>query len=210
MKRLLIVGAGGFGREMWNYLQDHPDCGRAWTVQGFLDDGADALEGYDYPVGIVGTIRDYAPQPDDLLVNGLGLPQAKQACLGPLRERGGCFLTFVHPSARIGRNVRLGIGTVVCPEVILTADITVGDFVVFNVRCSAGHDSRVGTWSTLSCYSEVTGYAQVGEGVFMGSHAAVLPRMQVGDDATLGAGAIVVGHVRPGQTVFGVPARPIR
>ncbi len=209
MQNLMIVGAGGFAREVCGYALSHPDCGVRWAVKGFLDDNPAALKGFDYPVGIVGSIRDYQPQPGDLFVNGLGLPKVKLACLPPLLERGAEFLTFIHPRSLLGPNVTLGRGCVLCPDVILTADVTVGDFVVLNCRCCAGHDSRIGSWSTLSAFCDVTGYAEVGERVFMGSHACVIPGKRIGDGALLGAGSVAIRNLPGEKTSFGVPAKPI-
>lgn len=209
MKRLWIVGAGGFGREVYHWARALPACGQEWEVAGFLDANRDALSGFDYPVGVVDDPADFKPAENDLLVCALGLPRAKQSVCGDLRARRAQFLTLVHPSVIIGGNVRLGEGVVLCPGVILTADIDVGDFAMVNCQSSLGHDVRLGAWSTLSAHCDLTGRVRVGEGVFAGSGARVIPGRQVGDWATLGAGCVVTRNVRPGVTVFGAPAREI-
>ena len=43
MKKLYIVGAGGFGREVYAWVKQHPEFNKSWTLEGFLDDNADAL-----------------------------------------------------------------------------------------------------------------------------------------------------------------------
>lgn len=209
MKRLLIVGAGGFGRELFAWCRQHPGCGSAWEISGFLDERLDALAGFDYPVGVVGRVTDYEPKPDDLLVCALGNPKSKGAACQALGARGAEFLTFVHPSAVLGANVRLGRGVVLCPNVVLTSDIELGDFVMFNVGASAGHDVRIGSWTTVSGHCDITGKCRVGERVFFGSHATVIPGRQIGDDCIIGAGAVVMMNVKPGTTMVGNPARPL-
>lgn len=206
---LYIVGAGGFGREVWNWLSGHPDQDVRWSVRGFLDDAVDALRGYDYPVGIVGPISGHVPDPEALYVCGIGLPKIKEAVCPPLEANGARFLTLVHPTAIIGRNVVLGLGTVVCPGVIITADVTVGRFVTLNCRSGLGHDATVGDFSTISAYCDVTGHVAIGRGVMMGSHAVVIPGKSVGDHATVGAGAIVMSRVPPGVTVYCSAARQL-
>lgn len=89
----------------------------------------------------------------------------------------------------------------------LTVDVTVGNFVTINRFSSAGHDVVIGDGCTLSCYCDVTGYARLGRGVFLGSHASVLPGVCIGDFAVIGAGSVVLRQVSPGKTVFGVPAK---
>jgi sugar O-acyltransferase (sialic acid O-acetyltransferase NeuD family) len=206
---LYIVGAGGFGREVWNWLNSHPDHGVQWTIDGFLDDSPNALAGFDYPVTVVGSVGGHQPDPAALYVCGIGLPKVKEAVCRSLEERGARFLTLVHPTAIVGRNVLLGTGTVVCPGVIITADVKVGRFVTLNCRCGLGHDVTVGDFSTLSAFCDVTGRAVLGRGVMLGSHAAVIPDKSVGDYATVGAGAVVMTKVPAGATVYCPPARQL-
>lgn len=212
MKRLrfLIVGAGGFGREVLQWSRDAGLDQGECVIHGFLDDDPRALDeagGVGLP--ITGTIRDYAPREDEMLICGLGLPRAKWTCLRALVERGARFKTVVHPTALVGQNVRLGTGCIICPGVVLTVDIAVGEFVTFNCYSSVGHDGCVGDWSTLSGYASVSGKCKIGKGVFLGSHVAMLPSLSIGDWATVGAGSVAWRSVPPRTTVFGVPARAI-
>jgi sugar O-acyltransferase (sialic acid O-acetyltransferase NeuD family) len=209
MKSVLIVGAGGFGRELLAWCGQDPACGREWTVRGFLDDNLKVLEGRDMPVGVVGTVADYQPQAGEELLCAIGLPVVKRRVVETLKSRGAAFRRFVHPSVVMGRNVRLGEGAVLCPGVILTSDITVGDFVMFNCGASAGHDVKVGRYTTVSGHCDLTGFVQVGEEVFFGSGARVIPGKRVGDKAVVGAGSVVIMNVSPGSTVMGVPARSL-
>jgi sugar O-acyltransferase (sialic acid O-acetyltransferase NeuD family) len=207
MKRLLIVGAGGFGREMFNWVRQHPDHGLLWTVGGFLDDNKDALVGYSYTPGIVGSIKGYQPAKDDILVLGLALPKVKKAVVEPLLAAGAEFLTFVHPTVVLGANVSIGKGGVVCPNAVITSDIQIGDFVTINCLSTVGHDAWLGDYVTLSAHCDVTGFCRVDEGAFFGSHACMIPRTKVGAWATVGAGSIVIINVPPSVTVIGSPAR---
>lgn len=43
MKRLSLVGAGGFARELYSIVQRAPAHGREWSIAGFLDDTPAAL-----------------------------------------------------------------------------------------------------------------------------------------------------------------------
>jgi sugar O-acyltransferase (sialic acid O-acetyltransferase NeuD family) len=210
MKRLVIVGAGGFAREVLSYALAHPACGTEWQPAGFLDDNPGALTGFDTPVGLLGSIRDHRPAPDELFVNGLGLPEAKRRCVEALKARGATFISLVHPSALIGASTEVGEGTVICPGVVLTCDIRLGVFNVLNCLSTVGHDAVIGDWTTLSGHCDITGHVTVGSGVFFGSRASVIPGRRVGDNAVVGAGAVVVGHVPEGRTVFGNPAKVLK
>ncbi len=208
MKKLYIIGAGGFGREAYAWARQHPDCGSQWELAGFLDDNPAALREFGDFAPIVPLVG-HRPMADTLYLNGLALPELKQRFLPPLVAAGAQFLSFVHPTAKVGDRVTLGRGVVLCPGAIVTSDATLGDFVVLNLRATVGHDAVVGAWTTASAHCDVTGFVKIGEGVFMGSRASIIPGRQVGDGAKLGAGSVVFANVAPGVTVFGNPARPL-
>lgn len=207
MANLYIVGAGGFGREVYGWLLDAVDLSAEIQFSGFLDDNLEALAGFDYPVGVVAPASGFTPGAEDVFICGVGSVELKQDLCAPLLERGARFMTLVHPTAVLGRNVVLGAGVVICPRVTLTCDIEVGAMTMINCHSSAGHDCRIGAWSTISAHCDLTGCTQIGESVFMGSGARVIPGKRVGDGARIGAGSVVVRQVEAGQTVFGNPAR---
>lgn len=207
MKHLIIAGAGGFGREVFAWASAHPDCGREWEIAGFLDDHPAALDGFDYPVGILGTVADYLPREGEVFLCAIGAPAVKRTVCEALLQRAAEFISLVHPTAVLGRNVTIGRGVIVCPYAIITCDVSIGDFVAINCHSSVGHDVRIGDWATLSGHCDVTGQTELGEMAFLGSGARVLPLKKVGARALVGAGSVVIGHVPAEAKVFGNPAR---
>jgi sugar O-acyltransferase (sialic acid O-acetyltransferase NeuD family) len=206
MKQLHIVGAGGFGRECHAWASQHPDCGKAWVIAGFLDDNAAALR----PYGDFAPVRPLAghrPAADNLYLCGIGMPGLKEKLIAPLLAAGAQFLTFVHPQAMVGPRVKLGCGSVICPGAILSTDINLGEFVLVNLNSTIGHDATLGDWTSLSAQCDITGHVKVADRVFMGSRASVIPGKKVGSGSIVGAGAVVVADVPPGVTVVGNPAR---
>jgi sugar O-acyltransferase (sialic acid O-acetyltransferase NeuD family) len=208
MKKLLIVGAGGFGRELYVWASQHPDCGRAWELEGFLDDNAHALQSFGSFAQVM-PLTGHVVDPAKLYLCGLGLPPMKEKLLQPLLAAGANFPVFIHPRAVVGDRVKFGRGVVLCPGAIASADIALGDFVMLNLHTTVGHDASVGAWSTLSSHCDVTGRVQVADRVFMGSRVSIIPGQTVGSGATLGAGAVVIRDVPAGVTVVGNPARVI-
>lgn len=206
-RNLYIVGAGGFGREVYCWLKDIFPLERDWQFCGFLDDAPDALDGMNYEKGVVAPIHGFIPKQSDVFVCGLGSVPAKMKLCQPLIDRGAQFLTLIHPSVVIGDNVKLGTGVVLCPGVVLTCDISLGAMVMINCHSSAGHDVTIGDWSTISGHCDLTGYTKLGTGVFFGSGARIIPGKSVGDNAVVGAGAVVIRSVAVEQKVFGNPAR---
>lgn len=206
-QKVVIVGAGGLGRELFAYLSAEPD---RFEVLGFIDDSPeDPLEGYDYPVGVLSSISAYQPREDEQLLLAIMSPKAKARVTGQLKEKGGRFLTYIHPSAFIGHNVCLGEGVVIAPHCILTADIAVGDFFFLNTSSTLGHDVRVGDWVSINGKCEMCGSVALGDRVLVGACATIIPEKKVASDAFVGAGSVVVSDVVQTVTVFGNPAKKI-
>lgn len=210
MRRLIIVGAGGFGREVLVWAQDCQAQSKKWEIGGFLDDNHNALKVLNYDLPVIGSIKDYQPKEGDCFVMGIGNPtRRKLAIAESLMKRGAEFINLIHPTAGIGNNVTLGKGCVLCPNARITCDAKIGNFVTLNCQAGIGHDAIIGDGCTLSSYSVISGGGQLGKGVYLGVHSGILPKAKVGDFATIGAGSVVFKNVKPGTTVLGVPAKKI-
>lgn len=210
MKNVVIVGGGGFGRELACWLEQTLEHD-AMRIAGFLDDGfavgAPVHVAYRYPV--LGAIADYVIGEHDLFVLAIGAPAAKLRIAAELEARGAVFMSVIHPSALLARTAVLGKGVVMCPFSLVSADAEIGNFVALNAYTSIGHDAVVGAGCTLSAHVDITGSVVLGQGVFAGTHAAVLPKVKVGAGATIGAGAIVARNVAAGTTVYAMPAKKL-
>jgi sugar O-acyltransferase (sialic acid O-acetyltransferase NeuD family) len=209
MKKMHIVGAGGFGRELHSWALRHPAHGRDWRFAGFLDDNPDALKEYGRFAPVTG-LRGHLPGPDCVYLCGLGLPAVKARLTEPLLQAGAEFISLIHESVILGERIRLGRGVILCPGAVLTCDITLGDFVTINLSTTIGHDVTVGDWTTVSSQCDLTGHVKVAEGVFIGSKASVINSRTIGSGSLVGAGAIVVRDVPSGATVAGNPAATLK
>lgn len=208
-KKLFIVGAGGFGREVYGLAQDVAAAGADWIIAGFLDYNDNALDKYCYPINNYGDPAVYQPAGDDYFVCAIGDPVAKLSIITQLKLKGAEFITLIHPNALIGPNCVVGEGCILCAGAVLTADVRVGNFVTINIHSGVGHDAIIDDGCTLSPHVDITGGVQLGKGVFLGSHATVLPKVKVGDFAKIGAGSVVIRNVPAHGVVFGVPAKTI-
>jgi sugar O-acyltransferase (sialic acid O-acetyltransferase NeuD family) len=207
LPKLVIIGAGGFGREMLAWARQSVQFEREWTIKGFIDDNLKALDGKSTPATLLGTVQDYAPATDDVFICAMGIPQVKRRCCELLLARGARFTRLIHRTAVVGDNVEMADGVVLCPFTVVSANNRLGRSVAINLHSSIDHDACVGDWSQVNCHCDLTAAVEIGREVFFGSSVAIIPGVKVGDGAYLGAGSVVLRDVPPGAKVFGVPAR---
>lgn len=207
MKDLYIVGAGGCGREVLQIVKDINNMqGPTWNIKGFLDDTEDPLGGKACDYSVVGTIKDYVPKANEVLVMGIASPQAKQKLVPLLLERGAKFETVIHPSARYGEFNTIGKGVVIYGGFRMSVNIEIGNFVTL-LDCILGHDVQIGDFSTISGGCRLLGNVKAGNRTFMGASSIAAPYSVIEDDAYVGAGSVVLRRVKAGRRVFGNPAR---
>jgi sugar O-acyltransferase (sialic acid O-acetyltransferase NeuD family) len=212
MSGLVIVGAGGFGREVYEIARALTEAGRAdWRVEGFVDDSpAPETTALLDRLGtrLLGPVDDLLERSARIeVVLAVGSPVARRALAARLGPAGHVYPTLIHPDATLGGDVELGAGAVICPGARLSTHVSVGDHVHIDQNATVGHDTVVGAFSRLNPQACVSGTVTVGKGALVGAGATVLQGLHVGDGAVVGAGAVVVRDVAPGATVKGVPAR---
>lgn len=210
MKHLVIIGAGGYGREMFGAAMGAVGFGVDFDVKGFLDACADALDGFRGYPPIIGTPEGYAPQADDVFITALGSIASRRKCAEQLERRGAKFISIVHKTATLGPNVEVGAGSFIAPNVTLTADIRVGRHAAVFHNSSVGHDSVLDDFSHVYAQCAIGGAVHLGTGAVVYPGAVIVPRRTIGENAVVGAGSTVVLNVRPGVTVFGSPAREVK
>ena len=113
---------------------------------------------------------------------------------------------MIMPCMRIGNNSHIARLSIVAAGggVTIGENCAISSFVsIFSVTNVGGSDGS-GELSTAE------GPVTIGDRVFIGANAAILPGVTIGDGATVAAGAVVTQNVPPGETVGGVPAKPLK
>jgi sugar O-acyltransferase (sialic acid O-acetyltransferase NeuD family) len=208
--RLIIVGCGGFGREVLGIAAACQRAGLPLTVAGFVDDAPSdhdlsALHRLKTPY--LGPVTPADSSSDEFaFIVAIGSSTARRRVvhrLGPAARHA----VLVHPDSTIGPGVDVGPGSVIAPGVRLSTNIRVGSHVHLDQNATVGHDSVIGDFARLNPSACVSGAVSVGAGALIGANATVLQGLTIGRDTTVGAGAVVTRNVAENAVVRGVPAR---
>lgn len=120
------------------------------------------------------------------------------------------FISAIHPSAIIGKNVIIGKGVVVMPGVIINSDSVIEDFCIINTKSSVGHECQVGKFASLASNVTLGGNVKIGNYSAISISATILNNKNVGSHSVIGAGAIVTKDCLDKAVYYGVPAKKIR
>lgn len=212
MKPLVLVGAGGLGREVAETVRAINAVRPTWDLVGFVDDRPALVGGTVDGLPVLSPVATAAAgwaavavctgRPDDYasrlrLVERLGLPPSRYA-------------TLVHPTAVVPASATIGPGSVVLATTVLTASVEVGAHVVVMPAVVLTHDDRVADFVTIGAGARLAGRVSVHRGAYLGAGALVREDVTVGEWALVGMGAVVTTDVPPAEVWAGIPARRLR
>ncbi|MPM29812.1 GDP-perosamine N-acetyltransferase [bioreactor metagenome] len=206
MKKIIIIGAGGYGRELLQWVKDINEYKPTWIIAGFIDDDLDSLEGIDCDYPIIGRLSDWEPKEDEEFALAIGNPKTKEKIVKIMKDKNAVFANVIHPTATLTKFSKYGEGLVMFPQSKLSVNSQVGDFVTI-LSSGIGHDVQIGDYTTISGLCSVLRNVRIGKRVFLASNVAVAQDIVVEDDAYLGIGSVVIKNVPAGAKVFGNPAR---
>ena len=173
-KRLLVISAGDYGREVAWLARSIPNALRDWEFEGFLDGRPNILKRYSGVGPILGTPESYEIKENDRFVCSIGSIDDLRKYSELIEKRGGLFVNVIHPSALIGERTKIGVGCIVWPNATITTDVTIGSHVSIHPNVVVAHDAVIGSFSILSAGSFVGGHARLDQEVFL-KHGAVVP-----------------------------------
>lgn len=212
LKKLYIVGSGGFGREVLWLVQRINNLIPTWEVVGFIDDN-ETLHGTRQDNYLVLGDCDYFTELNEevWVICSIGSAKAKKAVIDRLSEMEHVkFATLIDPSVIMSERVVIGEGTVICAGTIVTVDIQIGKHVVLNLDCTVGHDAVIEDYVTIYPSVNISGNVVVGQGTELGTGCQVIQGKNIGKQSVIGAGAVVVRDIPDRCTAVGSPAKPIK
>jgi sugar O-acyltransferase (sialic acid O-acetyltransferase NeuD family) len=206
IKNIVIVGAGGLGKEtavLINQINQHQPT---WRLLGFYDDGVSTGTTIA-SVPVLGTIAQLNQQQELNVVIAIGDPAIKEKIVNRITNTAIVYPVLIHPKAVVGDNIMVGEGSIITAGCVLTIDSNIGKHVLINLNATIGHDVTVGEYSSIMPGAHISGFVTMGKAVFIGTGAAVLQHLSIAPHSIVGAGAVVNKSITETATVVGVPAR---
>lgn len=194
-----IIGAGGFGREVYWSLSS---IERLNTVF-FVDDVYWKENNNEiYP------LSKFDPEEYEVVV-AVGSPVARKKIIDALPESTK-FFTHIHKSAQLlAPDIEIGEGSIICANSIITTNVKIGKHCHLNLSSTVGHDTVIGDFFTTAPGAKISGNCRIGDYVYFGTNASVREKINICDNVTIGLNAGVVKNIIEPGTYVGVPVKKI-
>ncbi|MBC8060001.1 MAG: acetyltransferase [Clostridiaceae bacterium] len=210
MKDIIIIGAGGVGREVAFLIEQINEKEPTWNILGFLDDNPVIHNTYINGYRVIGEIDGINTIPDVYVTCALTGFEVKRKIVENLIKTNKKFANLIHPSVTISSTNSLGEGVIIYPGVVMTTNISIGNYVVLSPNCGIGHESVIEDYTSVLWNVNISGNVSVGMGCLLGTGSTIIQNIKVGRETTIGAGAVVVNDLPERCTVVGVPAKIIK
>jgi sugar O-acyltransferase (sialic acid O-acetyltransferase NeuD family) len=208
MDKIVIIGAGGFGREVHWMIEELNRNQWKWDFLGYIDDNIPVgtiINGYP----VIGNVEWLSDKKLNV-VCAIAEPNSKKNVIEKLYLTSNLFPILIHPNVSISRFVDIGEGSIICSGAILTVNIKIGKYVLINVNSTIGHDSIIQDYSTILPSASISGNVILNERVIIGTGARILQGLIIGENSFIGAGAVVTKNVPNNVISLGIPAKTLK
>ena len=213
MKDIIIIGAGGVGREVTFIIEEINKQTPTLNILGFIDDNKEihgkVINGYSI-LGDLSYLDNYEKKEEKpKVIIAIANYNVKKNIVFKLNNKFN-FATIIHPEVSLHNTVTIGNGSIIYKGVIMTTNITIGNHVIVSPKCGIGHNSIIKDYVSLLWNVNISGNDVIEEGVLIGSAATVIQGKNVAQGAIIGAGAVVVKDILSNTTNVGVPSSVIK
>ena len=203
-----LLGAGGFAREIESWYHN-TEFSKKYNLEGYFDDDVNALVEIENDFAILDVFTHGELWKEKNILVAIASCEVKAHLEKQLIINNCNILNFKHTTTLVGNNSKLGKGYVLCPYVIISCNVTIGDLVSINSGSQIGHDVKIGNYTSIMANVDIGGGAIIGNNVFIGSNAVILPGVKIPDNTRIGAGSVVLKSIKQVGTYFGNPAKKI-
>lgn len=208
MRDLVIVGAGGFGRETIDVVRAINSVTPTWRLLGVIDDAPSEANLERLRALDVAHLGSLADTPADAAVAiGVGSPRARTAIVSALSSPERHFPALIHPTAIVGSEFQHGEGLIVLGGVSIGTNVRLGRHVHLNGHAVVGHDVVCHDFVSVNPNATISGTCVIGPRTLLGAACVILQNITLGSTVTVGAAACVTRDVSDGTTTKGIPAR---
>ncbi len=193
MKPIAIIGAGALGREVLVLIKQINEVKPVWDVIGFFDDHK-PLGTKVHDSQVIGSLDSITKHTSELaVVIAIADITPKIKMFEKLHPCNVSFPTLIHPSVSISeyQNIQIGIGCIVTTATLLTCDIIIEDFVLINPGTNLGHDTKVGTFSSIMSACNISGGTQIGESCYLNIGVSTEKNVIIPDNTSVESGSIL-------------------
>jgi len=164
MSRLLIVGAGGYGRTV---AEAAAISGKYSTI-AFVDDGYE-LGKTSGRYEVVGSSEHLSSllQSFDYAVCAIGNNKIRKEKTELLLSIGFSLATIIHLRAYVSIDAKVGDGTTVMAGAVIGPYAQIGQGCILNANSTADHDSEMSDYAHLGVGVAIAGTASLGEGAWL-------------------------------------------
>jgi sugar O-acyltransferase (sialic acid O-acetyltransferase NeuD family) len=195
-----IIGAGGFGREVYQSLPIREQIITSFFVN---DEFWCKNNNNILPLSKL-NIEEY----EVIVAVGNSLDRKKIVESLPEKTK---FFTHIHESVLImDKNIQIGEGSIICAGSILTTNIKIGKHAHLNLLTTIGHDTIVNGYFTTAPGVKISGNCNIGECVYFGTNSSVREKITICDNVTIGLNSGVVKNINEEGVYGGLPVKKIK
>ncbi|MFS4468511.1 acetyltransferase [Maribacter sp. 2210JD10-5] len=210
MENIIIFGASGHGKVVADCIEKQGK----FRIVGFVDSSRKrGLSHIGYP--ILGSEKDLPYIMSAYNIRGgvvaVGDNWSRKLFVDKINKivPDFRFITVIHPSAVVGKNVCIGRGTVIMPGAIINAGSLIENHCFLNTKSSLGHDGIMGNFSSLASNVCTGGNLILGSFSAISLGCSVIENIEIGSHTVIGAGALVLKHIPSNVVAYGSPAETI-
>ena len=212
MKKIAIIGAGGFGREVACLINAINEKIKEWDFIGFFDDVKDI--GYENEYGkVLGRIKDLNSYPESLgVVIAIAKPSAIEVIVKSITSPNIYFPNLIAPNVIFfdKNNISLGRGNIISFGCSISCNVHIGNFNILNCCILIGHDTKIGDYNAIMPSTNISGNVTMGERNFLGVSSVILEKLTIGNDTTIGANSLICRNTKDKNTYIGNPASIVK
>jgi sugar O-acyltransferase (sialic acid O-acetyltransferase NeuD family) len=205
MRDIIIIGAGGFGKEVAWLIEQINRVELKWNLLGFIDDFKPVGESIN-GAAIIGDLS-WLKDKSLAIVCSISNPSIRKKIVQNLESTNNEFVSLIHPKVELSKTVNIGRGTIICEGVKFTVNIEIGHHVIIYHDSVICHDARIEDYCSILPSVNISGNVHIKDGTTLGTGSKVIQNIQIGSDVIVGAGAVVVKDVPDNVITMGVPAK---